>query len=67
MQHGMLVEKGMMVEDEWDAEWELLTQLFADDAHHCASESRCVEGPAERFEIATPWPAFWGMEHKATT
>ena len=44
MQHGMAKEKGVMVEDEWGKAWELLTQLFADDAHHCASGSRCVEG-----------------------
>ena len=50
----MAVEKGVMVVDEWDKEWELLTQLFADDANHCASGSRCVEGLEERFEIATP-------------
>ena len=67
MQHGMAKEKGVMVEDEWGKEWELLTQLFADDAHHCASGSRCVEGLEERFEIATLWSAFFGMEHRATT
>ena len=55
-----------MVEDEWGKEWELLTQPFADDAHHCASGSRCVEGLEERFEIATLWSTFWGMEHGAT-
>ena len=55
-----------MVEDEWDKEWESLPQLFADDAHHYASGSRCVEGPEERFEIATLWSAFFGMEHRAT-
>ena len=66
MQHGMAKEKGVMVEDEWGKEWELLTQLFADDAHHCASGSRCVEGLEERFEIATLWSAFFGMEHRAT-
>ena len=65
MQHGMAVEKGVMVEAEWGKECELLTQLFADDAHHCASGSRCVEGLEERFEIATRWSAFWGMEHRA--
>ena len=62
----MAKEKGVMVEDEWGKEWELLTQLFADDAHHCASGSRCVEGLEERFEIATLWSAFFGMEHRAT-
>jgi hypothetical protein len=66
MQHEMAKEKGVMVEDEWGKEWELLTQLFADDAHHCASGSRCVEGLEERFEIATLWSAFFGMEHRAT-
>ena len=53
MQHGMADERGVMVEGEWDKEWELLTRLFADDAHHCASGSRCVEGPEEMLEIAT--------------
>ena len=66
MQHGMAEEKGMMVEGEWGKEWELLTQLFADDAHRCASDSRCVEGLEERFEIATLWSPFFGMEHRAT-
>jgi hypothetical protein len=66
MQHGMAKKKGVMVEDEWGKEWELLTQLFADDAHHCASGSSCVEGLEERFEIATLWSAFFGMEHRAT-
>ena len=60
MRHGMAVEKGVMVEDEWGKEWELLFLLFADDAHHCASGSRCVEGLEERSEIATLWSAFWG-------
>ena len=50
MQHGMAKEKGVMVEDEWGKEWQLLTQLFADDAHHCASGECCVEGLEERFE-----------------
>ena len=62
----MAEEKGVMVEDEWEKEWELLTQLFADDAHHCASGNRCVEGLEERFEIATFWSAFFGMEHRAS-
>ena len=66
MQHGVAKEKGVMVEDEWREEWELLAQLFSDDAHHCASGSRCVEGLEERFEIATLWSAFLGMEHRAT-
>ena len=44
----------------------LLTQLFADDAHHCASGTNCVKGLEERFEIATLWSAFFGMEHRAT-
>jgi hypothetical protein len=66
MQHGMAVEKGVMVEDECGKEWELLTQLFVDDAHHCASGSKCVEGLEERFEIATLRSAFFGMEHRAT-
>ena len=66
MQYGMAVEKGVMVEDEWGKEWELPTQLFTDDAHHCAYGSRCVEGPEERFEIATLWTAFLGIEHRAT-
>ena len=60
MQHGMAKEKGVMVEDEWGKEWELLTQLFADDAHRCASESTCVEGLEERFEVATLRSAFLG-------
>ena len=47
-------------------EWELLTQLFADDTHHCASGADCVKGLEERFEIATLWSAFFGMEHRAT-
>ena len=55
-----------MVEDEWEKEWELPTQLFADDAHHCASGTDCVKGLEERFEIATLWSAFFGMEHRAT-
>ena len=66
MQHEMAQEKGVMVEDEWGREWELLTQLFADDAHHCASGTDCVKGLEERFEIATLWAAFFGMEHRAT-
>ena len=66
MQHEMAKEKGVMVEDEWGKEWELLTQLFADDAHHCASGTDCVKGLEERFEIATLWSAFFGMEHRAT-
>ena len=33
VQHGMAEEKGVIVEDEWGMEWELLTQLFANDAH----------------------------------
>ena len=66
MQHGIAGERGVMVEDEWGKEWELLTQLFADDAHHCASGNRCVEGLEERFEITTLWSAFFGMEHRAT-
>ena len=37
MQREMAREKGVMVEDKWGKEWELLTQRFADDAHHCAS------------------------------
>ena len=52
--------------DEWGKEWELLIQLFADDAHHCASGSNCVKGLEERFEIATLWFAFFGVEHRAT-
>ena len=62
----MAREKGVMVEDEWGKEWELLTQLFADDAHHCTSGTNCVKGLEERFEIATLWFAFFGMEHRAT-
>ena len=59
----MAEERGVMVEDEWGKEWELLTQLFADhDAHHCALGSRCVEGLEERFEIATLWSAFFGHQ-----
>ena len=65
MQHEMAKRKGVMVEDEWGKEWELLTQLFADDAHHCASGTDCVKGLEERFEIATLWSAFFGMEHRA--
>ena len=53
VQHGVAVEGGVAVEDEWGKGWELLTQLFADDAHHCASDSRCVGGLGERVEIAT--------------
>ena len=49
-----------------DKEWELLTQLFADDAHHCASGTNCVKWHEGRFEIATLWSAAFGMEHKAT-
>ena len=67
MQHGMAVERRVMVEDEWGKEWEVLTQIFADDAHHCVSGSRCGEGLEERFDIATLWSAFFGMEHRATT
>ena len=55
-----------MVEGEWGKVWELLTQLFADDAHHCASGTNCVKGLEERFEIATLGSAFFGMEHRAT-
>ena len=66
MQHGMAKEKGVMVEDSWGKEWELISQLFADDAHHCASGASCVAGLEERFEIATLWSAFFGMEHRAT-
>ena len=62
----MAKEKTVLVEDEWGKEWELLTQLFAGDAHHYASGSMCVEGREERFEIATLWSAFFGMEHGAT-
>ena len=47
MQHEMAREKGVRVEDEWGKEWELLTQLFADDAHHCASGTNCVKGLGE--------------------
>ena len=39
MQHEMARQKGVMVEDEW----ELLTQLFTDDSHHCASGTNCVK------------------------
>ena len=39
-----------MIEDEWGKGWELLTQLFADDAHHCASGTNCGKGLEERFE-----------------
>ena len=35
MQHEMAKEREVMVEDEWGKEWELLTQLFADDAQLC--------------------------------
>ena len=66
MQHEMAKEKGVMVEDEWGKEWELLTQLFADGAHHFASCTNCVKGLEERFEIATLWSAFFGMEHRTT-
>jgi hypothetical protein len=66
MQHEMAQERGVMVEDEGGKEWELLTQLFADDAHHCAFGSNCVSGLEERFEIATIWSAFFGVEHRAT-
>ena len=66
MQHEMAKEKGVMAEDEWGKEWELLTQLYADDAHHCASGSGCVEGLEERFEVATLWSAFFGVEHRTT-
>ena len=65
MQHEMAHEKGVMVKDEWGKEWELLTQLFADDAHHCASGVDCVNRLEERFEIATLWSIFFGMEHSA--
>ena len=57
VQHEMAHEKGVMVEDEWGKEWELLTQLFADDAHHCASGTNCVKGLGEGFEISTLWSA----------
>ena len=66
MQHGMADKNGVLVEDEWGKEWELITQLFADDAHHCAAGKDCVEGLEERFMIATLWSAFFGMEHRAT-
>ena len=66
MQHEMAQEEGVMMEDEWGKEWELLTQFFADDAHHCASGADCVKGLEERFEIATMWHVFFGMEHRAT-
>ena len=66
MQHELADCKGVMVEDEWGREWELITQLFADDAHHCAAGKECVEGLEERFKIATLWSAFFGMEHRAT-
>ena len=66
MQHEVAQEKGVMVEDEWGKEWVLLTQLIADDAHHCASGTNCVKGLEERFEIATMWSASFGMEHRAT-
>ena len=32
--------------------------------HHAGS--KCVGGLEERFEIATLWSAFFGMEHRAT-
>ena len=44
----------------------MLAQLFADDAHHCAPGTNCVKGLEKRFEIATLWSAFFGMEHMAT-
>ena len=66
MQHEMAREKEIMVEGEWGKVWELLTQLFADDAHHCASGTNCVKGLEERFEIATLWFAFFGTGHRAT-
>jgi hypothetical protein len=66
MQHEMTQEKGVMVEDEWGKEWKLLTQRFADDAHHCASGANCVKGLEEKFEIATAWSAFFGIELRAT-
>ena len=66
MQHEMTQEKGVTVEDEWGKEWELLTQLFANDAHYCASGADCLKGLEERFEIATLWSAFFEMEHRAS-
>lgn len=66
MQHGLDEEKGGMVEGEWGKEWELITQLFADDAHHCAAGENRVKGLEERFKIATLWSASFGMEHRAT-
>ena len=53
MQHEMSRKMGVTVEEEWGKEWEQLTQLFADDAHHCASGTDCVKGLEERFEITT--------------
>ena len=44
MRHEMARQKGAMVEDEWGKEWELLAQLFANDAYHCASGTNCVKG-----------------------
>ena len=66
MQHEMAQEKGVMVDDEWGKEWELLTQFFVDDARHCASGFNCVSGMEERFEITTLWSVFFGTEHRAT-
>ena len=34
--------------------------------HNCASGTDCVKGLEERFEIATLWSAFFGIEHRAT-
>ena len=67
MQHGLAEEKGVMVEGEWGKEWELIIQLFADDAHHCASGENRVQGFEERFKIATLWSASFGTEHLLAT
>ena len=55
MQHAMPREKGMVVEDEWWKEWELLTQIFAGDAHHCASGTSCVKKGLRRGSRLQPY------------
>ena len=44
IQHEVAHEKGGMVEDELGKEWEMQTQLFADDAHHCPRKVDCTFG-----------------------
>ena len=66
MQRGLARADGVKLVDAHGKVMELLVQLYADDAHHCASGQMCVEGLEERFETAALWGAFFGLVNRVS-